>query len=75
MDQVNMFLDYMASNSDAEIWYYASNMVLNVHLDTSYMTSSKSRSRSGGHLFLGSLPIDGCPTKLEGAIVTLCTIS
>ena len=49
-------------------------MVLNVHSDASYLTAPKARSRAGGHFFLGSLPRKGCPIKLNGAILTLCTI-
>ena len=64
----------MASNPDAKIRYHASDMVLNVHSDASYMTAPKAQSRAGGHFFLGSLPKDGCPIRLNGAILTLCTI-
>ena len=38
------------------------------------MTASKARSKACGRFFLGSLPIDGFPIKLNGAILTLCTI-
>ena len=74
MDRVNKFLDYMASNPDAKIRYHASDMVLNVHSDASYLTAPKARSRVGGHFFLGSIPKDGCPIRLNGAILTNCTI-
>ena len=49
-------------------------MVLNVHSDASYLTAPKARSRAGGHFFLGSIPKDGCPIKLNGAILTQSTI-
>lgn len=74
MKRANAFLDYMATFPDAKIRYYASDMVLNVHSDASYLTAPKARSRAGGHFFLGSLPTDGDPIKLNGAILTLCTI-
>ena len=74
MERVDQFLDYMATNPDAVIRYYASDMVLNVHSDASYLTAPKARSRAGGHFFLGSLPVDGCPIRLNGAILTQCTI-
>ena len=41
MKRVNEFLDYMASNPDAKIRYHASDMVLNVHSNASYMTAPK----------------------------------
>ena len=74
MERVDQFLDYMHTHPDAKIRYYASDMVLNVHSDASYLTAPKARSRAGGHFFLGSLPKDGCPIRLNGAILTLCTI-
>ncbi len=40
MERVNTFLDYMATNPDAVIRYYASDMVLNVHSDASYLTAA-----------------------------------
>jgi hypothetical protein len=33
------FLDYMATHTDATIWYYASDMVLNIHSDSLYLSA------------------------------------
>ena len=74
MKKVNHFLDYMAAKPDVIIRFYASDMVLNYHSDASYLTASRTRSRVGGHLFLGSIPKDGCPIFLNGAILINCTI-
>ncbi|KAL7526990.1 hypothetical protein ACHAXR_001747 [Thalassiosira sp. AJA248-18] len=74
MERVNTFLDYMANHPDTAIRNNASDMVLNVHSCASYLTAPKARSRAGGHFFLGSLPKDGCPIKLNGAILTQSTI-
>ena len=74
MERTNTFLDYMATHPSAVIRYYASDMILNVHSDASYLTAPKARSRAGGHFFLGSLPKRGCPIKLNGAILTQSTI-
>ena len=70
----NKFLDYMAWHPDAIVRFYASDMILNIHSDASYLTAPKSRSRAGGHFFLGSLPVGGQPIKLNGAIHSLCKI-
>ena len=51
MERVNTFLDYMATNPNAVIRYYASDMILNVCSGASYLTAPKSRSRAGGHFF------------------------
>ena len=74
LQRVNTFLDYMATHPDAVIRYYSSDMILNVHSDASYLTAPRARSRAGGHFFLGSLPKDGCPIRLNGAILTQCAI-
>ena len=75
MQRVEAFLDYMASNPDTKIRYYASKIVLNIHSEASYLTTSKARRRIGGCFFLGSIHADGCPVKLNRSIVILCTIS
>jgi hypothetical protein len=65
MKHVNQFLDYMWTHPDAIIWYRASDMVLNVHSDASYLSAPKAHSRAGGYFFLGSIPHDGCWKMLQ----------
>ena len=74
IQRVNQLLDYMHSNPSAVIRFYASDMVLNVHSDASYLTAAKGRSRAGGYFFLGSLPRDNQPIKLNGNIAITCAI-
>ena len=74
MKRVNHFLDYMWTHPDAIIRYCASDMILNVYSDASYLSAPKARSRAGGYFFLGSLPCDEDPIKLNGAIHVTCTI-
>ncbi len=59
---------------DAIIRYHASDMILNVHSDALYLSAPKARSHAGGYSFLGSIPQDGDPIKLNGAIHITCTI-
>jgi hypothetical protein len=40
-DKMHSFLDYVATHQDAIITYQASNMVLAVHSDTSYLSEPK----------------------------------
>eukprot|EP00957_Ditylum_brightwellii_P147475 11229471-Ditylum_brightwellii.AAC.1 len=49
-------------------------MVLNIHLDASYLSESNARSTAGGHFFLGSVPKPDQPIILNSAIHTLCKI-
>jgi hypothetical protein len=72
--QVDQFLDYMWTHPDATIQYPASDMILNVHSNASYLSAPRACSRAGGYFFLGSIPIDGDPIKLNGAIHITCTI-
>jgi hypothetical protein len=73
MKRVNHFLDYMWTHPDTVIRYHASEMILNVHSDASYLSAPKARSQASGYFFLGSLPHDGDPIKLNGAIHVQCT--
>ena len=72
--KTHRFLDYMAWHPDAIVRFRKSDMILNIHSDASYLTAPKSRSRAGGHYFLGSIPRDNHPIKLNGPIHSLCTI-
>jgi hypothetical protein len=49
-------------------------MVLNVHSNASYLSAPRARSRAGDYFFLGSIPIDCDPIKLNGTIHITCTI-
>jgi hypothetical protein len=64
----------MWTHPDAIIGYCSSDMILNVHSDASYLSTPKARSQAGGYSFLGSLPQDGDPIRLNGAIQVTCTI-
>jgi hypothetical protein len=67
-------LDYLASNLEAKVRYHASDMVMNIHSDASYLSETKSRSRACGHFFMGWMPKNGEPIKLNGAFYVNTTI-
>jgi hypothetical protein len=71
---VNLFLNYMWTHLDTIICYRASDMILNVHSDAFYLSAPRAQSRTGSSFFLGSLPTDSGPIKLNGAIHITCTI-
>jgi hypothetical protein len=48
----NQMLDYLATHPDATIRYHASDMILNIHSDASYLSVSKARIRLGSLFFL-----------------------
>ena len=47
------FLDYCANHPDATIRFKASDMILKIHSDASYLTESGARSRVGGYFYMG----------------------
>jgi hypothetical protein len=71
---ITQLLDYCATHPDATIRFRASDMVLNIHSDASYLNAPDARSRIGGHFFLGWAPRDHLPIKLNGAIHVVTTI-
>jgi hypothetical protein len=70
MERCIQLMDYLATHSDAKIRFSASDMVMNIHSNASYLSESKARSRACGHFFMGSVPTDGEPIKLNGAFYT-----
>jgi predicted protein tyrosine phosphatase len=50
----NQLLDYVATHPDTTIRYHASDMILHIHSDASYLLVSNARSRLGGLFFLGN---------------------
>ncbi len=74
MERCIQLLDYLASNQNAKVRFHASDMVLNIHLDASYLSESGARSRACGHFFMGWMPKKGEPVKLNGAFYTSSSI-
>ena len=51
-DDITWFLNYSASHPDAKICFSASNMILHIDSDGSYLFETKSLSRVGGIFYL-----------------------
>ena len=49
MERVEQLLDYMHTYPNAVVRYYASDMILNVHSDASYLSAGRGQSRAGGY--------------------------
>ena len=71
MKKVKQFLDYAVTHQDAIITYRASDMVIAVHSDASYLSETKARSQAGGHFFLSEN--DEYPSN-NGAVLTIAQI-
>jgi hypothetical protein len=67
-------LDYLASNSKAKVRFYTSDMIMNIHLDASYLSETGAGSRACRHFFMGWMPKNGEPIKINGAFYLNATI-
>jgi len=79
MEAITQLLNYCATHPDATVRYHASDMVLWIHSDASYLTAPKGRSRAAGYHFLSSTPpstmsSDTDPPNDNGPIDVLCQI-
>jgi hypothetical protein len=52
----NQLLYYLVTHPDATIRYHASDMILHIHSDASYLSVSNARSRHGGLFFWATNP-------------------
>jgi hypothetical protein len=65
-------LDYLAAHPDATIRYHASDMVVHIHSDASYLLVSNARSRLGGMFFLGNKSPE--QDALNGSILNVADV-
>ena len=56
MKNMQQFLDYAASNPNAELKYVASNMKLWIDSDAAYLVAPKAKSRVTGYYYLSDQP-------------------
>jgi hypothetical protein len=73
VEKLTQLLNYCATNPNATLQYAASDMVLHIHLDASYLLESKTRSRIGGHFFLSSAT-NSTNHIHNGLILTISTV-
>jgi hypothetical protein len=68
----NQLLDYLATHPDATIRYHASDMILHIHSDASYLSVSNAHSRLGGLFFYN----DKSPQEdnLNGSVLNAASV-
>ena len=72
---ITKLLNYCACNPNTIVRFTASDMILHVDSDASYLSEMKARSCAGGYLYLGNKPRPGQPDPpLNRAILVLCQI-
>jgi hypothetical protein len=67
----NQLLDYLVTHPDATIIYHASDMILHIHSDASYLSVSNALSRLGGLFFFGDKPPK--EDNLNGSILNVAS--
>ena len=71
--RVKQLLDYCATHPDTKIRFKASDMILRIHSDASYLSEPNARSRAGGYFYLGNKQEQ--PHELpNGAVHVVATI-
>jgi hypothetical protein len=68
----NQLLDYLATHPDATIHCHASDMILHIQSDASYLSVSNARSRLGGLFFCGNKP--PLEDTLNGSILNVASV-
>jgi hypothetical protein len=68
----NQLLAYLATHPDDTIRYRASEMILNIHSDSSYLSVSNARSRLGGLFLLGKKSVE--QDTLNGSILNVTSV-
>jgi alpha-L-fucosidase len=53
-DKAIKLLNYCNTHPETKIRYHASDMILHIHSDASYLSENESKSRAGGFFYMGS---------------------
>jgi hypothetical protein len=53
---INQLVDYCHTHPAETIQYRASDMILKIHSNASYLSEAEARSRAGGHFYMGDRP-------------------
>ncbi len=72
--KTKQLMDYLATHPNTTVRFHTSNMIINIHSDTSYLLEANAHSRACGHFFMGWKADPTKPIKLNGSFFTLCAI-
>jgi hypothetical protein len=53
-DKVIKLLNYCNTHPEKKIRYHASDMILHIHSDASYLSENEAKSRAGGFFYMGN---------------------
>jgi hypothetical protein len=79
MDAAIHLLNYCATHPDAVIGYTASDMILHISSDASYLSVHGAHTRVGGYFYLSNTPVTGYAASTikpvsNGPVLVLSTI-
>jgi hypothetical protein len=72
-DKVIKLLNYCTTHPETKIRYHASNMILYIHSDASYLSGREATSIEGGFFYMGS-SADAANKLTNGAILIIGTV-
>jgi hypothetical protein len=72
-DKFIKLLKYCNTHRDTQIRYHASDMILYIHSDASYLSEREAKSREGGFFYMGSIA-DTANKLTNGAILIISTV-
>jgi hypothetical protein len=53
-DKAIKLINYCNTHPETKIRYHASDIILHIHSDTSYLSENKAKSRAGGFFYMGN---------------------
>jgi hypothetical protein len=72
-DKVIKLLNYCNTNPETKIRYHASDMILHIHSDASYLSGREAKSRAGGFFYMGN-SADTANKLTNRAILIISTV-
>ena len=72
--KVLKLLNYLATHPEAKVRFHASDMILNIHSDASYLSETRARIRLAGYFSHSSKTTKGEKIKMNGNIFMSCGI-
>ena len=71
---MHQLFEYSHTNLLVKVKFRASDIMLKIHSNGSFLSVSKSRSRAGGYYYFGDNIPTGQPDKLQGSMHQECSV-
>jgi hypothetical protein len=64
-NKVIKLINYCNTHPETKIRYHASDMILHIHSDASYLSENEAKSRSGGFFYMGNTSKNNKNSQME----------